>query len=45
MITIKIYPNITRLIKKSQNIGVTAGASTPDAIIENVMKELNKYNT
>ena len=37
--------NFEDLIKKSQNIGVTAGASTPDAIIENVMKELNKYNT
>lgn len=35
--------NFEELIKKSQNIGVTAGASTPDAIIENVMNELNKY--
>ena len=31
------------LIKKAQNIGVTAGASTPDAIIDNVIKKLNQY--
>ena len=31
------------LIKKAQNIGVTAGASTPDAIIGNVIKKLNQY--
>ncbi len=31
------------LIKKSQNIGVTAGASTPDNIINNVIEKLNKY--
>lgn len=31
------------LIKKSQNIGVTAGASTPDNIINNVMEKLNNY--
>lgn len=35
--------NYEDLIQKSQNIGVTAGASTPDMIIENVMKKLNKY--
>ncbi len=29
------------LIKNAQNIGVTAGASTPDNIINNVMKKLN----
>lgn len=31
------------LIKKSKNIGVTAGASTPDNIINNVMEKLNNY--
>ena len=31
------------VIEKSQNISVTAGASTPEAIIENVMKKLNEY--
>lgn len=31
------------LIKNAQNIGVTAGASTPDVIIENVIEKLNKY--
>lgn len=31
------------IIEKSQNIGVTAGASTPDNIIKNVITELNKY--
>lgn len=41
--TEKELENYSDLIKKSQNIGVTAGASTPDAIIENVIKELNKY--
>lgn len=35
--------NYDDLIKKSQNIGVTAGASTPDVIIENVIKKLNNY--
>ena len=35
--------NYEELIKKAQNIGVTAGASTPDAIIENVIKKLNQY--
>lgn len=31
------------LIKSSQNIGVTAGASTPENIINNVMEKLNNY--
>ncbi len=31
------------LIKKAANIGVTAGASTPEAIIENVIEKLNQY--
>ena len=35
--------NYKDLIEKSMNISVTAGASTPDAIIENVMKKLNQY--
>ena len=35
--------NFDELIKNAQNIGVTAGASTPDAIIENVINKLNNY--
>lgn len=34
--------NYQELIEKAQNIGVTAGASTPDNIINNVMEKLNK---
>ena len=37
---LKDYEN---LIKKAQNIGVTAGASTPDVIIDNVIQKLNQY--
>lgn len=35
--------NYDGLIKNAQNIGITAGASTPDAIIENVINKLNNY--
>ena len=35
--------DFSELIKKSQNIGVTAGASTPDNIINDVIEKLNKY--
>ena len=35
--------NYKELIEKSTNIGVTAGASTPDNIINNVMEKLNNY--
>ena len=35
--------NFDELIKNAHNIGVTAGASTPDAIIENVINKLNNY--
>ena len=33
--------NYKELIEKSTNIGITAGASTPDNIINNVMEKLN----
>jgi len=33
----------SEIIRKAQNIGVTAGASTPDNIIKNVMEKLEKY--
>ena len=36
--------NYTNIIKNSQNIGVTAGASTPDNIIQEVIKELENIN-
>lgn len=35
--------NYKELIEKTINIGVTAGASTPDNIINNVMEKLNNY--
>ena len=35
--------DFNELIKKSQNIGVTAGASTPDNIINDVIEKLNQY--
>lgn len=35
--------NHLEIISKSQNIGVTAGASTPETIIKNVMKKLENY--
>jgi len=35
--------DFNELIEKSQNIGVTAGASTPDNIINDVMEKLNQY--
>ena len=31
------------LIKKSQNIGITAGASTPDYLINEVLNKLKQY--
>jgi (E)-4-hydroxy-3-methyl-but-2-enyl pyrophosphate reductase len=34
--------NYTEIIKNSQNIGITAGASTPENIIKNVIKEIEK---
>ena len=35
--------NYKELIQNAENIGVTAGASTPDNIISNVMNKLNNY--
>lgn len=34
----------TDIIQKANKIGVTAGASTPDSIINKVIDKLNKYN-
>ena len=36
--------NYKKIIKSSQNIGVTAGASTPDSIINQVIKKLENIN-
>ena len=41
--TAKDLNNHKELIENSQNIGVTAGASTPDKIIKEVITELEKY--
>ena len=35
--------NFKNIIEKAQNIGITAGASTPDSIINEVIKNLEKY--
>lgn len=35
--------NYKDLIEKSMNIGITAGASTPENIIKSVIKEIEKY--
>ena len=35
--------NYRELIEKAQNIGVTAGASTPDYLINKVLNKLNQY--
>ena len=35
----------SNLIEEAQNIGVTAGASTPDIVINEVIKKLEEYNT
>ena len=36
--------NYNEIIKNSQNITITAGASTPDEIIQKVYDKLSKYN-
>lgn len=36
--------NYKNIIEKSQNIGVTAGASTPDSIINKVLEKLENIN-
>lgn len=36
--------NHTEIIKKAENIGVTAGASTPETIINEVIKQLENIN-
>ena len=35
--------NIQNLIKESSTIGVTAGASTPQDVIDNVIKKIGEY--
>ena len=40
--TLEDLKNYTEIIKNSQNIGITAGASTPENIIKNVIQEIEK---
>ena len=42
VINLPLY-TVSWVLKKAQNIGVTAGASTPDVIIDNVIQKLNQY--
>ena len=36
--------NFAELIKNAKKIGITAGASTPQSIIEKVIKKLENFN-